>query len=655
MNKLFTLLLASFSIGLLHAQTNVSGNQAGTWTKANSPYVITGNITVPNGQTLTIEAGVEVQFSNGNNTVSEFLVNGTLKAIGTSADSIKFTGGGYSYGSQRGPLTIASSSTNSQLQYISISGLGFYFTSNEAAVIYVNSSSCSISNCSFQNINASALSINNSNTLIGSVTKNWFNVPSIKYYSILLDIDKIKYIKGNYSNSSDSVEIGLNHNYTMNQNDTLYFGYNYSLLNNQTVELSKTLTITPGVNIYFLNGNNLTSQLDVKGTLKAIGTASNFIYLTGDGNYNYGIHSQGYSYGSQQGPITIEKTSNSSIIQYTTINNLGYYFNGDFTPAIIVSSNSCKILNNSIVNIDGSGSALQIDQCSPDISNNNFSNTGLDVICDLDKIRDLKNNNPLKIGLTKQADMGFNDTLTANNTSYSILTNQTVTKNKVLTIEPGVTLQFTNGNNTISQLIVEGTLNAQGTASTYISFTGGGFSYGSQRGPIIIDISSNNSVLKYISISNLGYYFNNSTSTPVIQINSSSCIIANCNITDNSGIAVSIKNASPTFSRNCIFNNSSGVLSNGGNSVFSECNFVGNTSYGINNTNLSDTVKAINCFWGDASGPTDPINNPGGSGDKISGNVVYKPWSTDQFDCSEIYFTCYYYKFQSYLFICKIN
>ena len=40
-----------------------AGDVSGTWTKANSPYNINGEITIPNDSTLTIEPGVEVVFT----------------------------------------------------------------------------------------------------------------------------------------------------------------------------------------------------------------------------------------------------------------------------------------------------------------------------------------------------------------------------------------------------------------------------------------------------------------------------------------------------------------------------------------------------------------------------------------------------------------
>ena len=70
------------------AQTEIpAGNVSGTWTQANSPYNINGEITIPNDSTLTIEPGVEVIFTGH----YKFYVYGNLLAIGTEQDSIKFT------------------------------------------------------------------------------------------------------------------------------------------------------------------------------------------------------------------------------------------------------------------------------------------------------------------------------------------------------------------------------------------------------------------------------------------------------------------------------------------------------------------------------------------------------------------------------------
>ncbi|NOR87639.1 MAG: T9SS type A sorting domain-containing protein [Bacteroidales bacterium] len=81
---LFYLLLLSIGV---FAQTEVSGNQSGTWTAENSPYLVTGHIMVPSGEVLNIEAGVEVNFQG----YYKFTVEGNLQALGNINDSIFFT------------------------------------------------------------------------------------------------------------------------------------------------------------------------------------------------------------------------------------------------------------------------------------------------------------------------------------------------------------------------------------------------------------------------------------------------------------------------------------------------------------------------------------------------------------------------------------
>ncbi|HRZ56140.1 MAG TPA: hypothetical protein P5525_11865, partial [Candidatus Paceibacterota bacterium] len=72
------------------AQTPVSGwiNADTTWTLANSPYQVTGSVGVAAGVTLTIEAGVQVLFTQ----FQGVTVDGALRAVGTSAAPIVFTG-----------------------------------------------------------------------------------------------------------------------------------------------------------------------------------------------------------------------------------------------------------------------------------------------------------------------------------------------------------------------------------------------------------------------------------------------------------------------------------------------------------------------------------------------------------------------------------
>ncbi|MGA9295646.1 MAG: kelch repeat-containing protein [Ignavibacteriaceae bacterium] len=64
-----------------------AGNVSGTWTLSNSPYHVNGEITIPNGETLTVEPGVEIVFTGH----YKFNVQGRLLAVGTEQNPILLT------------------------------------------------------------------------------------------------------------------------------------------------------------------------------------------------------------------------------------------------------------------------------------------------------------------------------------------------------------------------------------------------------------------------------------------------------------------------------------------------------------------------------------------------------------------------------------
>ena len=63
-----------------------AGDVSGTWTKAGSPIRVQGEITIPDGQTLTIEPGTTVEFVNP----ATLWIDGRLLAQGTEGDRIRF-------------------------------------------------------------------------------------------------------------------------------------------------------------------------------------------------------------------------------------------------------------------------------------------------------------------------------------------------------------------------------------------------------------------------------------------------------------------------------------------------------------------------------------------------------------------------------------
>ena len=99
--------------------TNVSGTISTntTWTLANSPYVMTGNVTVNAGVTLTIEPGVTVQ---GNASSRLLTVNGSLSAVGTGGSPIVFTSTTDSAAGQWNGISFGTSAGTSTLDYVDV-------------------------------------------------------------------------------------------------------------------------------------------------------------------------------------------------------------------------------------------------------------------------------------------------------------------------------------------------------------------------------------------------------------------------------------------------------------------------------------------------------------------------------------------------------
>jgi hypothetical protein len=83
------MLIIGLTSDVLKAQTNVSGiiSSNTTWSITGSPYIITGNVLLDSGYTLTIQPGVTVKFNRG----ISLQIDGELLVRGTSSNKITFT------------------------------------------------------------------------------------------------------------------------------------------------------------------------------------------------------------------------------------------------------------------------------------------------------------------------------------------------------------------------------------------------------------------------------------------------------------------------------------------------------------------------------------------------------------------------------------
>ena len=109
-------ILSLFSVAA--AEVQVAGDvETTTWTAAEGPYRVVGEITVPYGHVLTIEAGTQVLFDEA----EFFTVRGAIHALGTATDSVIFAAGDTS---GRGVL-VRSATDSSSFAFTRFSGASF--------------------------------------------------------------------------------------------------------------------------------------------------------------------------------------------------------------------------------------------------------------------------------------------------------------------------------------------------------------------------------------------------------------------------------------------------------------------------------------------------------------------------------------------------
>jgi hypothetical protein len=155
--KNLIILCLFFFIGNSFSQTSVSGGiyQNTTWTAAGSPYIVTGSVVVFPGKTLTIEPGCEVRFTADYSfNMGNFIyleIRGTLVALGTDANKIKFTSSDTTDGFQNwlGINIKGSQGGTCQLDRIVLQNAwnGIYNDVPEPGTIY------NFTNCRFKNNN----------------------------------------------------------------------------------------------------------------------------------------------------------------------------------------------------------------------------------------------------------------------------------------------------------------------------------------------------------------------------------------------------------------------------------------------------------------------------------------------------------------------
>ena len=214
-----------------------------------------------------------------------------------------------------------------------------------------------------------------------------------------------------------------------------------------------------------------------------------------------------------------------------------------------------------------------------------------------------------------------------------------VDSGRSLTLQPGVSVEFDG----FFALQVYGNLLAQGTVDSNIHLTSHGSVPTGWEGIKIFGGNGSSFNFCRIDSSQTGIHCLNSS--PVIDNSwisaNQTCLYisgpdANPSVYSSElngagvGSVISIlcdSSASPTITYCNIMDASKGVVArNGANPQVNNNNIYNNSDYGVLNEDSTLIVGAQYNWWGDESGPFDPVGNPAGLGDRVSQWVDYTPW-----------------------------
>jgi hypothetical protein len=316
--------------------------------------------------------------------------------------------------------------------------------------------------------------------------------------------------------------------------------------------------------------------------------------------------------------------------------DIGYSQNG-----IVRGGSGSFTLTNSIIhNVTGDALKLLAGYLSLELSNNSFISNGtgvrlaVNVSFDDQLARFEENGTDIFVDggmITSDVVFGL-----SSDYSFYVSGELTISKDAILEIKSGTVLKFA----AYRGLRVSGSLKAAGTEYAPIVFTdwrddsSGGDSNrdgddslpepGWWRGIYIQE--EGNAELEWAQVMYGGY----GDKVGIFKTGSGSLGVRNVSVSKTAGDGLQLSNSTGFVEviESSFFGNSTGVGISSSQTApisFADCIFEENAVYGVRNDSQVEVV-AVDCWWGDITGPHHPSLNYRGTGNSVSDNVVFDPW-----------------------------